>query len=145
MERGFTLIEALLAILLLAIAGGVLAAAASTAKFAAAPAGANRMAALAVGEATVRVAQDVWKYGVPTGTLVPSGSWSTVSADGVTLGVTAAVTAAGDLQVKVTYPPDTPRDESGSITLHTTLHVLAPRPRERVVRPGLIAAPPAAP
>lgn len=144
-ERGFSILEALIAVALLAICtGGVLAAAASIGRYAAVPAGPNRVAALAAAEETARVAQDVWKYGVPA-PLVPNGSWSTTSPGGVPLHIGASTTSAGDLVVTVTYSPDSSRGESGTVTLHTTLRAIAPRPREKVVRPGLIPAPSGAP
>lgn len=143
-EGGFSILEALVAVALLAICtGGVLAAAASIGRFAAAPAGPNRAAALAAAEETARIAQDAWKYGAPASP-VPNGTWSTTSR-GVPLNIGASTTSAGDLVVTVAYPPDSSRGESGTVTLHTTLRAIAPRPREKVVRPGLVPAPSGAP
>lgn len=144
-EHGFTLIEALVAVALLVVCiGGALSGAASVGRFATAPVGPNRAAALAAGDMTARVAQDTWKYGQPPGALVPNGSWSTTY-DGVALQVNATVSTAGELTVTVAYPPDPARDESGSVTMHTTLHALAPRPGTNVIRPGLVPAPAGAP
>ncbi|MDQ6823481.1 MAG: prepilin-type N-terminal cleavage/methylation domain-containing protein [Candidatus Eremiobacteraeota bacterium] len=145
MQRGFTLIEALVAVaLVLLCIGGAISGAANVGRYATAPGGPNRIAALAAAETAARLAQNVWKYGAPPGGPVPNGTWSTIYS-GVPLTVAATCTVAGDLRITVSYPADPSRNETGVISLHTTLHSLAPRPGENVVRPGLVPAPTGAP
>lgn len=141
-QAGFALIEAIAVTGIVAVcAGALLLALSSAAKSGARAAGPNRMAALRLAAQTLRVAENVWKYGSPgdapagtevTGVPVPLHIVSTVSQTGASSAV---------LTVTVSYTPDPGHAEPGSVTLSGTLRAKAPLPGARVAQDGLISAP----
>lgn len=131
-QSGFSLIEAILAGAIVAIAAGAwLSAASAFGRFATHQVSPARSAALLLAEQTLRVAQDAWKYGSPGS--APSGTWTT---GGHTV---QTVTAGGTGSSSVTVTVD------GIVTLHGTLSVKAPLPGSRIVPSTLIPQPSGAP
>jgi prepilin-type N-terminal cleavage/methylation domain-containing protein len=145
-QRGFSLIEAMVATAIVATAAGsMLFALNAFAKFSAHQAGPNREAAMLYAQQSLRVAEDVWKYGAQRG--VPSGTQQI--ADPISATVTTSITpidaASASITVTVAYTPDPNHADPGSVSMSGILEVKAPVPGSRIVRPGLIASPSGAP
>jgi type II secretory pathway pseudopilin PulG len=141
-ERGFALLEAIAVIGVAALCVAALALAASGAtKFAGRASGPNRRAALAFARQTLRTAQDAWKYGAPG--WVPAGSTSALipfpARITASLAPGGAETAA--ISITVEYSPDPTQNDSGIVTLESSLRAAAPLPGTRIEQPGTIAHP----
>ena len=137
MSRGFSLLEALVACAVLAIASGALLFALSRAAHFAGHStiGPARAAAQTLAESTMRDVQDAWKYGAPGSINATAGSVS----------VSSTGSGPGTISVTVTYSPDPSHQDSGTITLSAPATVRAPLPGSQVARPALIADPSATP
>jgi len=156
-QAGFALIEVLAVIGIVAVCAGTLILAVSGfAKFGSHAVGPTREAATLFAEQTLRVAEDVWKYGAPgsapsgssqialpvavpssTPTTIPATVFSTLSNTG---------TAGATITVTVVYTPDPQHSgDPGTETLSGNLNVKAPLPGAQVERPGLIPMPANAP
>lgn len=150
-ESGLTLVETVVAAAIVAVAaGGALYAIASFGKFARQQGGPARMAALAVAQQTLRIAQNAWKYGSPGD--APSGvqtialplNRATTAPASVTTSVVSDGTSA-QIAVTVRYTPEPGRSDSGLISVSGELSVKAPLPGSQVARPGLVPLPSGAP
>lgn len=145
-QQGFSLIEAMVATAVVAVSvGAMLFALGAFAKFGAHQAGPNREAATLYAQQTLRIAQDVWKYGPQNG--VPSGTTRITTPISAT--VTAALTGidqdSATMTVTVAYTPDPNHGDPGIVSMNGVLEAQAPIPGSRLVRPGLIPLPSGAP
>lgn len=156
-QAGFTLIEAVLAVAILAVAMTAFTVAMGEfGKFSTSQAGPVRTAAMLLAEQTLRVAEDAWKYGAagnaPEGSLatrvplVLPGARATTAPLTVTTALSNADSAFADLVVTVRYTPDPDHlQDTGIVTLDGELQVKAPLPASTVAPPNLIAQPQGAP
>ncbi len=104
--------------------------------FAASAGGANRQIALQAAAQTIRLAENVWKYGAqdaPSGTLATTVPLDLPSAAPTTVPLTieallSRTGASARLRVIVTYPLDGFRRQTGRVTQDAVLHVAAPLP-----------------
>ncbi|MBV9271519.1 MAG: prepilin-type N-terminal cleavage/methylation domain-containing protein [Candidatus Eremiobacteraeota bacterium] len=153
-ELGFTLIETLVATAVAAIAlGGIFFTSAAAARYGAHQSDARRDAATLLAEQTLRTAADSWKYAEP-GTPAPqlSGSWSS-GAYAISVGTTELTTPAPNdptresatIRVTVSYTPDPPRQNSGTVSVETTVRVKAPVPGSTIDTGTTATPPPGAP
>lgn len=151
-ESGITLVETAVAGAILALAvGTALCATAAFGKHIAQQGGPARTAALIAAQQTLRVAQNVWKYGSPGN--APAGSQSitlplsTATAAPATLVTTidgSTSPARITVTVKYTPEPDRPAD-SGAVSISGEVDEKAPLPGTQVQRPGLVPIPSGAP
>src|SRR5579884_582711 len=156
-QSGFSLIETLVALAVVAVAVGALVAAMGAfGRFATHQAGPVRSAAMLLAEQTLRVAQDAWKYGSP-GT-APSGTWqtavplnlpggiSTTAPVSVTASISNANAQYAQITVTVQYTPDAHHaGDPGQVVMTGEAQVKAPVPGATVLNPTLIPQPSGAP
>jgi type II secretory pathway pseudopilin PulG len=147
-QRGFALLEALAVLAVAALGAGALLAAISAAAKLQGGMGRNREAAALLAAQTLRVAENVWKYGPPGD--APAGSATasmTVPGSSTTLPVTISSaissqsTQGAAITVTVSYPAGEDGEDAGSATISAPVGVKAPLPGAQVERPGLVAQP----
>lgn len=151
-QRGFSIIEAVVAAAVIAVGVGGLAGAMGTfARYAAHPEGARRGAAALLAEQTLRIAQDTYKYGAPD--LPSDKTWQAhitlalPQATPVCVPVTVhslvePSAGAAAIEITVTYPPDTTRPHDlGIVRVRGDLAVLSTLPGSSTIRPGLVPDP----
>lgn len=140
-QRGFALLESIAVLAIVALGGGVLVLAASaSAKLNAAPER-NRAAAALLAAQTLRVAENVWKYGSPgeapagsaTAAMKLPGSNETVPVT-ISSAITSRAANGATLTITVSYP-------SGAVTISEAVRVKAPLPGAQVEQPELIPQP----
>jgi hypothetical protein len=156
-ERGFALLEPAIAAAVVAIgAAGALYALAAFGRFSTHETGAVRTAATVVAEQTLRVAQNVWKYGspgnAPTGNAtvsvpvaVPGAAPAMVPMTIVTT-ITPAGASQSQIAVTVSYTPDAfHTGDAGSVSVSGIASVKAPLPGSKLRDPSPVPAPSGAP
>ncbi len=138
-----TLVETALAAAILALAAGAaLYAVARFAKYSAQQAPAQRTAAIAIAEQTLRVAQDAWKYGPPGN--APAGT-QRIPLPGTLTTTLSSGEASAHITVTVQYTPDPSRNDTGIVSVSGDVVEKAPLPGSQIDRPGLITGPGGAP
>lgn len=150
-QSGITLVEtALAAGIIVVAAGGALFAITSFAKHLRDQGGAAHAAALIAAQQTLRIAQNVWKYGSPGS--APAGSQTvalplnkvTTQPATITTRVVPNGTSA-QITVTVQYTPEPGRQDSGVVTMSGQVSAKAPLPGSQIDRPGLVPLPSGAP
>ncbi len=156
-QAAFTLLETLITAAVVCVAvGGLISAMGVFSRFSTHQAGPVRAASLLLAEQTLRVAQDVWKYGSPGA--APSGNWQTTvpldvpgaAATSAPVSVTTSISESdsqgAQLTVTVQYTPDPGHAaDPGRISLQGQVRVKAPLPGASVVDPSLVPQPGGAP
>jgi type II secretory pathway pseudopilin PulG len=148
LQSGITLVETAVAAALIAVAAGAaLYALTVFGRHVGQQGGPARTAALIAAQQTLRIAQNVWKYGSPGN--APAGSQS------ITLPISASTTAPATLTtsvdastsparitVTVQYTPEPDRaGDSGIVSISGEVDAKAPLPGTQVQRPGLVPIP----
>jgi len=153
-ERGFTLVETLVATAIAAIAlAGIFFAFEGASRFGTQQGSKLRAGAALLAEQTLRTASNSWKYAAP-GSSAPqlNGTWTTgpytvdvATSELSTPAPNDPTRESATIRVTVGYTPVDDRRDSGNVSAETTVRVKAPLPGSTIDSGTTVTPPPGAP